>query len=238
MILPLTTDECKPDYRDDILPLNATCAEPEVDTVIALGGKDRSVSIRVGVSYREARGFYTISSDGSGRVVIDYAFTLRRDINPRQWGIVLYAPRQFDRLVWERKGQWTTYPADHIGRVSGEAHAHPILRPAGIELLRQPTLAWSRDAMELGENDFRSTKRDVTSASLNGHSGEVIELLCEAPRSIRAFVDGNRIGFLVTGFTTGGGEGFFAPHYASERRPLKEGETISDRVVFDLHVSK
>jgi beta-galactosidase len=238
VLLPLASEDCRPDYRVNTLPLNAVCTEVKVETLIAATGRDGSVSVRIPVSYREAVGSYTITADGSGKIAFDYTFTLRQEINPRQWGIVLYATRDFDRLLWERNGQWNTYPEDHIGRLKGEAIANPIPRQGATELRREPAVAWSHDAIELGENDFRSTKTGVTSASLSGQGGSSIVLQCEVPRAIRTFADGNRTALLVAGFTTGGGDAFFAPHYAAERKPLKTGDTISDRVVLDLGGTK
>jgi hypothetical protein len=54
----------------------------------------------------------------------------------------------------------------------------------------------------------------------------------EGVKAMRAFVDGKRIGLLVAGFNTGGADPFFAPHYASERKPLKKGDVIADKFTF------
>jgi hypothetical protein len=91
--------------------------------------------------------------------------------------------------------------------------------------------------MEMGSNDFRSTKKDVTNASLHSPDGEVIAMACDSPRSIRAFVDGAGTGMLIAGYSTGGGEGFFAPHYAHERMPLKKGDTIHDRIILTFEAA-
>jgi len=51
---------------------------------------------------------------------------------------------------------------------------------------------------------------------------------------VRAFVDGERIGLLVTGFHGGGGDGFFATHFAAERRPIRKGDRLRGEFVVEL----
>jgi beta-galactosidase len=237
MILPLSSDECKPDYRTDVVPLNSTCAEPAVREVKAVTGRDGKTRLEIGVKYREADGTMALSSNDGRSLTIEYTFTLLQDINPRQWGVVVSVPAGFDRLVWTREGQWTTYPDDHIGRLTGEAVADPAPRPSVADLRHRPSHPWSLDAMEMGSNDFRSTKRDVINASLRSRTGDGVAIVSDSLRSIRAFVDSAGTGLLIAGYSTGGGEGFFAPHYARERKPLKTGDTIRDRMVLRFDVA-
>ena len=42
----------------------------------------------------------------------------------------------------------------------------------------------------------------------------------------RTFLDGDRIGWLIADFSTGGGDIFFAPHHKMDDRPLNAGDTI------------
>jgi len=50
----------------------------------------------------------------------------------------------------------------------------------------------------------------------------------------KEYVDGDRIRLLVAGFSTGGGHRFFARHLAAERKPLKRGSVLEDRVRLEL----
>jgi len=43
------------------------------------------------------------------------------------------------------------------------------------------------------------------------------------------WVDGDKISFLVAGFSTDGGDLFFASHYRDERKPLKQGDAFLGR---------
>jgi hypothetical protein len=124
-------------------------------------------------------------------------------------------------------------PAHHIGRSAGGARAHPVPRSQSAASLN-PDLPWSRDADKLGTNDFRSTKGNVISASLLSPGGSGLRLSGGGTHAVRAFMDGSRVGPLVAGFNTGGGESFFAPHYAKERRPVKRGDPLADRFAVSL----
>ena len=46
----------------------------------------------------------------------------------REIGLGFSVPRDCEVLRWERRGDWSVYPEDHIGRTKGEARAiaaHP-----------------------------------------------------------------------------------------------------------------
>jgi beta-galactosidase len=232
MILPLTGGECKPDYYADVSPLNNTCTSWRQVSISPTILKDGAVRITSEGSYAEAEGSSILTFRGNGDVVVEYSFRLLRDIDPRQWGVVFYAPLDVDSLSWQRNGQWTTYPSDHIGRLSGSAVAHPHSRDLA-DLSRPPVGDWASDANELGSNDFRSTKSNITGGSLLSRKGYGVSLPSHGTNAVRAFVDGQRIGLLVAAFNTGGAEPFFAPHYAAERRALRKGAIVQDR--FTLH---
>ena len=42
----------------------------------------------------------------------------------------------------------------------------------------------------------------------------------------RAFLDNDRVGWLIADFNTGGGDLFFAPHHQVDDRPLVKGAVI------------
>jgi hypothetical protein len=48
-------------------------------------------------------------------------------------------------------------------------------------------------------------------------------------------VDGDTVRLLVAGFTTGGGDQFFASHLAVERRPLKKGSVIENAIRMEIN---
>ncbi len=233
MILPLQSGECLPNHRSDIPPLNTTCTgwrQKSIQAEILKGGAVRILSEGL---YAEAEGSSRLTFHGDGEIIVAYSFRALQEVNPRQWGVVFYTPLAIDSLSWKRDGQWTTYPPDHIGRRSGSAVAHPEPRDIAT-MFRVPRGSWSADANELGTNDFRSTKSSLIWVSLLSADGHGIFLPSYSPGAVRAFVDSERIGLLVAGFNTGGGEQFFGPHYARERKPLKKGDMITGKFTLTL----
>jgi len=164
---------------------------------------------------------------------IKYDFVSKEEVNPRQWGLVLYVDRRCDTLTWRRAAQWSLYPPDHIGRPEGvaRARAQADLPPYPA---RQPGHPWSADPTGLGGNDFASTKACIREAALQNREGYGIRVRSDGRQAVRAFVDGDRIGLLVAGFHTGGGDGFFNPHFAQERQPVQPGAHLRDEVRVEL----
>ena len=230
MILPLSSqeNEAGPNYRADSPVLNNACTQWRQGAIQAAVMKSGSAKIVSNGTYAEAEGSCTLTFHGDGEMVLEYSFRVVQDVNPRQWGMVLYVPPDLDSLSWHREGQWSIYPTSHIGRPAGSA----VARPRQRVVANPPQVAlgeWSGDANELGTNDFRSTKSHVRSASLQCADGRGISLPDVWPHAVRAFVDGEKIGLLLAGFNTGGADQFFAMHYAAERKPLTKGEIISGR---------
>ena len=79
----------------------------------------------------------------------------------REVGLQLGVPLWCDKLQWRRRGEWTVYPDDHIGRNDGIAMAHA----PGPQTV-PPTQPFALDDTPIGTNDFRSSKRNFVFASL------------------------------------------------------------------------
>ena len=233
MILPLQTEACEPVDLGVWKPLNNVCEHWQAESVQARPVADGSVEIVVKGSCADATGGYTLGLDTTGNIQLHYDFKSRVAENPRQWGMVFFTPKNFDTLVWNRQAQWTVYPANHIGRPAGTAHAYvaTVSQPYATQ---KPKSEWSLDATILGGNDFTSTKRGILQAAL-GSSHESLAIVADGQQSVRAFVAGKQSGLLVAGFHTGGGDGFFGTHFATERRPLKVGTPLVDTI--DLQLS-
>jgi hypothetical protein len=223
MLLPQTSGPCVPDFRPDVKPFNDTCSGWTAASVAA--AKDAgSVTVTVKGAYAEAEGWYAVRIGGDGRAEFSYEFRVRAKTDPRQYGLVVYLPRSFDTLSWSRRGQWTSYPENHIGRPRGTAKA---LTPGRDPLFRRPPAwDWKDDQNALGSNDFRSTKTNVLWAALSRTGGEGLMLTSDGRHAARAFLDGERVGWLIADFSTGGGDIFFAPHHKMDDRPLEAGDTI------------
>lgn len=230
MLLPQTSGPCVTDFSLDVKPLNDACSGWTAESVRAVteGG---AVVLTVKGRYAEARGGYRIRIDGSGEAEVEYVFAVEASVNPRQWGLVFLLPREMDTLDWSRRSLWSVYPDHHIGRPRGTAKA----RAAGHDFrFRQaPEWDWKDDQTALGSNDFRSTKAGLDWASLTDAGGRGLLVMpgrgaANRPAA-RAFVDGDRIGWLIAGFNTGGGDIFFAPHHLADDRPLEKGDVIEGR---------
>lgn len=167
-----------------------------------------------------------------GRLLVRYQVKLASPVNPRQWGMVFSLPRGFDKIRWQRDSHWSWYPEDHIGRPSGSAKANPSQRKFIEEPGVKPDELWKDYSNALGSNDFRSTKSRIRKASLtNGKASFLVTPSGKSPQHVRAWVDGDNIRVLVAGYNTGGADRFFNTHYSGERRPLKQGDTISSEFV-------
>lgn len=228
MLLPQTSGPCVTDFRPDVEPFNDVRKDWRVESVSPATSADGSPSLTVKGSCAEADGAYTVHIDRDGRAELSYEFKLKTKVDPRQYGLVIYLPRSFDTLSWSRRGQWTAYPKNHIGRPVGTAKA---LSPDHAAVLRKPPAwDWMDDQNALGSNDFRSTKANVLWAVLSAPDGHGLMLSSDGRQAVRAFLDGDRVGWLIADFSTGGGDIFFAPHHRMDDRPLAPGDTISGKI--------
>jgi len=223
MLLPQATGPCVTDYSLDVKPLNEACSDWAAASVEAKEERG-AVVILVRGKYKEAEGSYGIRIEGTGEAVFDYAFKSTGKINPRQYGLVFYLPRAYDTLSWKRRGLWTVYPDDHIGRLEGTARA--VVPGSEFKYRVEPKNAWKDDMNELGTADFRSTKSGLFWSALTALDGTGLLLLSDGRHASRSFLDKDRVGFLVADFNTGGGDLFYAGHHKSFDRPLEPGDEV------------
>ncbi len=114
-----------------VLPIQATLEEfPIFETwrltkpiEIHPAGDDYEV-IETG-TYRDFAGElrFRVTPQGSLRVSYDFTYT-GTDVRAREVGLQFGVPLWCDKLQWRRRGEWTVYPDDHIGRNDGVAMAH------------------------------------------------------------------------------------------------------------------
>ena len=223
MLLPQATGPCVTDYSLDIKPLNEVCSDWTAEGV-EVKEEPGAVTVTVRGKYREAAGSYRIRMDGTGEAAVEYDFASAAKLNPRQYGFVFYLPRAFDTLSWKRIGQWSVYPADHIGRPEGTARA--VVPGAEFKYRVPPKNAWKDDMTELGSADFRSTKADILWSALTSPEGRGLLAVSDGRHATRAFLDRDRVGFLIADFNTGGGDLFFAGHHRVFDRPIEKGGPI------------
>ncbi|WP_183578329.1 glycoside hydrolase family 2 TIM barrel-domain containing protein [Mucilaginibacter sp. X5P1] len=236
MVLPLTGEGNGVQMTGDnkkFDPFTDVCKNRVVKD-IKLDKAKNGFTVSVADMYNEAAGVTTYHFAANGVVKIDYKYTIKKDVNPRQWGLVFSLPGTFQELDWDRNAQWNYYPADHIGRANGKAKLMSdtkVSGPAGPSTL--PTTPWSLDRNDLGTNDFRSTKMYINQAELtNGTSS--FNVISNGQQHIRAWKDQQNIKTLVAGYSNMGAERFFRAHAEKMDRPLKAGDVIQDSINLEL----
>lgn len=231
MALPLTGGGCYPNHNADTPIFNDMCEGWTVSSISAEKA-DNDVLVKVSGSYKDFDGEYSIFLNASGEIKVDYSFTSKTNINPRQWGMVFETADGFDKTFWRRKGLWSVYPSDHISRPVGEAKSFYEEVPAEQNPRIEPTWSWSKDHNQLGSNDFRSTRRNIWYAGLeNVSDGSKVTVVSDGTQHWRTWKSGNKSQFLVADFVTAGDEMFLSGHYAPYRKPLKAGDVIKGVII-------
>jgi beta-galactosidase len=232
MVLPLNSIVTNMQMTGDaeqFKPYTDNCHNRTIRKVqLDLGKKEFSVVVLD--EYDEAKGktIYRFRSDGN--IKVSYRYQVKKEINPRQWGMVFTLPSSFTQLKWKRQGVWNYYPNDHIGRLQGTANAVTETRLSEVAGPSwKPTQPWFNDRNRLGSNDFRSTKMNIENASLSDN-GSSAKILSNAEQHIRSWLDGNTVKMLVAKYSNIGGEPFFREHAQKMEKPLKPGDIIEDEI--------
>jgi len=128
------------------------------------------------------------------RQVVDEGY--RRDVGG-YWevGVSYVLSSDIDRLAWSRKGLWSAYPEDHIGRNTGVARREG--RGSNQRYGEKPSWPWAEDEREFilfgrddkggrGTMDFRSTKENIYWAStILRDSGNRIQVVSDGKDAVR-----------------------------------------------------
>ena len=144
--------------------------------------------VKIAGSYGPVLVCFEVHVDGHGLITTQYTledipyhsprarkFNVGVDVGGyREVGVAYTLSNAVDRLAWERKGLWSAYPIDHIGRASGLAWRD---RSGGDESFGvRPTWAWKDDLRdywlfgrydvgERGTKDFCSMKHNIWQAA-------------------------------------------------------------------------
>ncbi|MBT3244972.1 MAG: glycoside hydrolase family 2 [Bacteroidetes bacterium] len=232
-MVPLKTGPCNTEHSLHIEVLNEPCHNWK-GTISGTGKENGIVYIDVEGSYDEADLKLRYNFDQTARVSIDYEIIPHADISPRQLGLVFSMPSEFNQLDWIREGQWTVYPENHIGRTKGTAIPFPKGMLASEDFGDKPVWTWEEETHSMGSNDFRATRDRLYQASLIDEDGHGIRMFSDGTGAFRAFLQNDNIYFLGASFSTAGGDLFFSSHLASERQPLKKGETRKGTLILGI----
>jgi len=209
---------------------------PSGRTVTGVRPTNDGAGIVVAIEYDRASCTLTLRPRESG-LVVAYEATLRESMAVREAGVALQATSAHTTLSWVRNGQWTTYPADHVGRIAGTAQAFPGGgRPDSAAITLDPGRPWSEDATRHGSNDFRSTKRSVYQADLSADDGRRVGVRLDGKTHVRAQVRDDCVDFLALDRSlAGAGPEWIDRHAATEQTVAVEaGQTLSGRVTVQV----
>lgn len=194
--------------------------EIRVDTELAYLGGDKGR-----VSYR---------FQPDGRIEVSYEITAAKEVDPRQYGLVLQLPRTMETLNWDRKAEFTVYPDDDIARPKGTARLN-ARKQYEVEAWREiPQGAWKDDANTMGSVDFRSTRTGILTASLTDGNGHGIALIGDGSQALRCWQQDGCIQMLVADYNNGGSEPFYSSPFTDGRIRVKQGDTLKGKLTFQL----
>jgi beta-galactosidase len=121
-------------------------------------------------------------------VVFEYEATWvgSRAFNAKEVGLTFRPASDLTDLWWRRVGEWSVYPATHVGRPSGVASGTP-----GATTTLEPAPTWEQDATAAGSNDYRSVKRGIVVAGATD-GRRSLTVLSNGTQHVRAeLVDGS-----------------------------------------------
>jgi hypothetical protein len=196
---------------------------------VAHGTEEGWAVLRLEGSYGDDfTGAIVLRMDDAGTASVSYHFVYTGpETVSREIGLRFALPLSCDRLTWKRRAEWSYYPADHIGRPSGTAPAHPAV-PQDVPPGDRP---WGLDDHPWGCNDFRGTKRHISRASLTCPTGQGVEILSDGTQHIRATLGVHEITLVVLDFYGGAATGYTEwDDVYGEGRRLHTGEEISGRI--------
>ncbi|MFI5378918.1 MAG: glycoside hydrolase family 2 TIM barrel-domain containing protein [Tepidisphaerales bacterium] len=174
-------------------------------------------------SYEGFKGTYEFTITPGGQIDTKASFQRTGpDILAREVGLRFSVPRDCDRLRWDRNAEWSVYPDNHIGRPRGLAAA---FADHGAQV--PPAWDWSQDNSPMGSNDFRSTKRNINSASIGYDKGPSLLIQSTGKQHLRAIVESDRISVHVNDFYGGTNVGWWEwTHNYGQGMSLKNGARI------------
>jgi len=228
MLLPLnSTGEAQMSGKTKVwTPFTGSCSGWVCDKVSGVTENGR-VKVSVEGKYEGAEGSYTLTFAPGCGVAVAYEFTVTKELNPRQVGLVFSLSRECEILSWEREGYWDVYPEDHIARLKGTVRASEGFEATSVGPRTKPSHPWRLDNLPYGNNDFCSTKHNILKAKLVNAGGLGVEVDGQAKQHVRCWRTGEAVNLLVADYSNGGSEGYLRGLASKDDRPLKVGDKVS-----------
>lgn len=164
---------------------------------------------------------FDVSIDGTGLITTQYTLG-RFSVKPpmpqkipwdkqdaggfEEVGISYLLSDEIDKLSWKRKGLWSVYPDDHIGRNEGTANRDGANNKK--QFGKKPEGQWWQDEKDFsvfgqydiggrGTNDFRSLKENVYEATASaGSTGTAVKIFADADIAVRLQVQQDKSGWI------------------------------------------
>jgi hypothetical protein len=195
-----------------------------------------SISVRMDLRYQNGTGKqkFVFLKNGLLRVEYEMVYQQGQEMDLYQAGLMLELPLSYDKLAWSRKGTFSTYPANHIGRNEGEAVLHAVPLYEVEEHGKPQAKDWKDDANILGSNDFRSTKGNIYWASLRSPAATV-KVLSNGQQHARAWKQDQQIQWLIADYSNNGSEPFYGSPHSYGRKKLKKGDKLSGQIILKIN---
>jgi len=194
-----------------------------------------SISVQMDLTYQNGTGNQKFVFLNNGLLRVQYEMTYKqgKEIDLYQSGLMMELPLSYDKLAWSRKGAFSTYPANHIGRNAGETSLHGASLYE-VEAHGKPQAKdWKDDANILGSNDFRSTKGNIYWASLSAPDAKVT-VLSNGQQHSRAWKQDQHIQWLIADYSNNGSEPFYGSPHSYGRKKLKKGDKLSGQIILKI----
>lgn len=196
-----------------------TIGKWKLKTITASPADEAQIFVTIEGTYDSVGVVYNIGIDGTGLITTEYTLNNFRVSPPmprkipwndqdaggfEEVGVSFLLTSDVDRLKWKRKGLWSVYPDDHIGRNAGMANRYGINNKK--EFGKKPQGKWYQDERDFsvfgqydlggrGTHDFRSTKENIYSAGIlatNKGAGVKVESNSENAVRLQVLTDKSR----------------------------------------------
>ena len=223
-------------YQNNIAPLKQYEQYTLFADAIEASQTGDSISVRMDLRYQNGTGKqkFVFLKNGLLRVEYEMVYQHGQEMDLYQAGLMLELPLSYDKLAWSRKGSFSTYPANHIGRNEGEAVLHAVPLYEVEEHGKPQAKDWKDDANILGSNDFRSTKGNIYWASLRSPTATV-KVLSNGQQHARAWKQDQQIQWLIADYSNNGSEPFYGSPHSYGRKKLKKGDKLSGQIILKIN---
>lgn len=217
-------------YQNDIHPLKNYPLIVLSANNVSVAKTDTSLTVSFDVTYSGATGKQQYIFE-KGLLITGYEIMYTgNNSNPYQYGLMLQLPKNMQRLDWIRQGERTIYPETDISRLKGEAGLHAKNVQGVEEWGVIPQGDWKDDANDLGSVDFRSTKRNIYSASLFNEKGSRITVYSDGKQYSRNWLQDGKVQWLIADFSNHGSEEY---SLVNDYINIK-GKTLKGRLVLQV----